>query len=428
MREKIRNITNNRFIRNVTILATGTAAAQAVALVSSPIITRIYGPEAFGLMGVFMAIVQIFVPIAALTYPIAIVLPRDDKNAKGLVKLSLYISIGLATFVSLVLLFFNNFIVNLFQIHEVSVFLFLIPLVILFSGLMQVSNQWLIRTKQFGINAKVAFIQSVVINASKIGIGVFNPIASVLIVLSALANGLRALLMIIFIRKSKYKQKMHPQEDQMTIKELAMKHKDFPLYRAPEVLVNSVSQRFPVLMLTSFFGPAAAGFYTLGNTVLQQPIRLIGESVGNVFYPRITEAAHNEESLTKLILKATFALGAVGIIPFGAIILFGPWIFSFVFGADWLMAGKYAQWIGLFLFCEFINKPSVRSLPVLSAQLFHLNFTIVILLVRLSALAIGYYIFSSDLIAIALFGIASAIMHIILILFVLKKSKAFDNK
>lgn len=424
----IKQIVNNSFIRNVTLLATGTAAAQFIGLISSPIITRLYGPEAFGIMGAFMAIVQIFIPIAALTYPIAIVLPKDDRNAVKLVKLSFYISLSLSFLIALILLIFNKPIIKMFKIQEVSSYLFLIPIIILFSGIMQICNQWLIRTKQFGINAKVDFFQSIIINSSKIGIGFFKPFASVLVVLSSLANGIRASMMMLFIKRSNYKYSSTNEEKRLSIKEVAKKYLDFPLYRAPEVLINSISQRLPILMLTSLFGPVAAGFYSLGNNVLQQPIRLIGESVGSVFYPRITEAAHNKESLSKLIIKATLALAGVGIIPFGTIIFFGPSIFSFVFGSEWIVAGKYAQWLGLFLFCEFINKPSVRSLPVLSAQLFHLMFTILTLIVRISALVIGYYKFSSDLIAVALFGSSSAIMHILLILLVINKSRTFDKK
>src|SRR5699024_7480955 len=156
-------------------------------------------------------------------------------------------------------------------------------------------------------------------------------------------NGLKALLMFLFIRKSDYKSPEDAKEQHHSITKLAKKHSDFPLYRAPETLANAISQRFPVLMLTIFFGPSAAGFYTLGNRVLQQPITLVGKSLGDVFYPRIAEAANNKENLTKLIIKATLLLGALGIIPFGFIILFGPWLFGIIFGSEWVVAGKYAQ-------------------------------------------------------------------------------------
>ena len=97
--------------------------------------------------------------------------------------------------------------------------------------------------------------------------------------------------------------------EKVSLKKLAKRYRDFPLFRAPQVFLNAISQSLPVLMLTSFFGPAVAGFYSIGRTVLAIPSTLIGKSVGDVFYPRISEAAHNGENLTKLIKKATLSLG-----------------------------------------------------------------------------------------------------------------------
>lgn len=423
MKSKLIKLSKKPFVRNVTILASGTAGAQAITMALSPIITRMYGPEAFGLMGSFMAIVSIVAPIAALTYPIAIVLPKRDQDAKGLIHLSLIITAILSMISLIILVLFNKQIVNIFNLKEIAIYLYLIPLVIIFAGFMQVAEQWLIRTKQFIINARVTFLQALIIDGSKVGIGFINPVASVLVVLTTSANGLKAVMMIMFARKSGYRTNTSLKDKNKSLKILAKENYDFPLYRAPEVFLNAVSQGLPVLMLTAFFGPASAGFYTIGRTVLNIPSSLIGKSVGDVFYPRIAEAANNKENVTALIKKATLALAGIGIFPFGLVILFGPFLFSFVFGSDWAIAGEYARWIALWSFFGFMNRPSVRSLPVLSAQRFHLIYTIIMLVTRLGVLAIGYYVYSSDLIAIALFGITGAILNFGLITITLKISR-----
>lgn len=428
MRRKIKVLTKKPFVRNVIIMASGTAVAQVISLVLSPIITRLYGPEAYGLMGVFMAIIQIIAPVAALTYPIAIVLPKSDRNAKGLIRLSLYISAVIAAVAALILLLFNQSIIRLFQLEGIAPYLYLIPIVIVFSSFLQVSEQWLIRTKQFGITAKVEFLQALVLQGSKAGVGFVHPVASVLVLLTASGNGLKALMMILYARRSNYKQTNDFHKNLMSIKELGKKHMDFPLFRAPEVFLNAVSQGLPILLLTSFFGPASVGYYSIGKSVLGLPSRLIGKSVGDVFYPRISEASKNGENLSKLIKKATLALGAVGVIPFGIVMLFGPWLFGIVFGNDWVMAGEYARWIALWNFFGFMNLPSVKSLPVLSAQFFHLKFTFFMLITRISVLALGYYVFSSDLLAIAFFGVSGALLNILLILITFQLSKKYDKQ
>lgn len=424
MLNSLKNFFKKTFVRNVIILVTGTAGAQIIAMLASPIVTRLYGPEAFGVMGTFSALISTIGPAAALTYPIAIVLPKRNKDAIGLMKLSIYITV-IISIISLIILFlFNRQITDVFNLEEISTYLYLIPFVILFAGLMQVTEQWLIRTKQFTINARVTVIQSFITNSSKIGIGLFYPFASVLVLLSVLANGINAVLMGLFIRKSN-RNILSDLKDVSREKmlKLAKKHNDFPIYRAPEVFLFSVSSSIPVLMLAALFGPASAGFYSIGRTVLRVPSGLIGQAVGNVFYPRIAEASNKGENLTQLIKRATLALGVVGIIPYGLVVLFGPFLFSLVFGADWTVAGEYARWIALGSFFMFMNHPSVRSLPVLKAQRFHLVYTIITLVIRASALAIGFYIFESDYVAVALFGLSDAIINIFLILITLRISR-----
>ncbi|WP_346243613.1 oligosaccharide flippase family protein [Shouchella clausii] len=417
---KIKSLTKSRFIKNVMIMVTGTAAAQAVSMVLSPIITRLYGPEAYGIMGTFMALLTVILPLAALTYPIAIVLPKKDAEAKELIRLSIYVSVIIAVFAAIMISLFDNFIAKLFGLNGLEVLLFLIPISILFSGLLQVTEQWLIRTKQFKITAKVTFLHALISQGGLVGLGFLYPYASILIITQSLREGIKFILMLL---SAKNIRGLFKKKGKYNLKQLAKKYYDFPVFRAPEVFLNGLSQSLPILMLTSLFGPASAGFYTICKTVLNLPTQLIGKSVGDVFYPKIAEAANNKEDLGSLILRATMLLAIIGVVPFAIIIIAGPWLFSFVFGPEWLTAGEYARWIAIWSFFGFINRPSVRALPVLSAQAFQLKYTIFMLLVRSIMLFIGYFVFLDDVVAVALFGVSGGLLNVGLILITLRISK-----
>lgn len=425
MKRKVMQIFKKRFVKNVMIVASGTVAAQAVTMALSPIITRLYGPEAFGVLGLFTAIIAVIAPLAALTYPIAIVLPKSDQMAKSVMRLSIYISLTLSVVSLIIILLFNSSISKLLNIEAISSFIFYIPLVILFSGILQVCEQWLIRKKKYRITAKVTFFQAVIFQGSKVGVGLYYPIAASLIILTVFSQLGKALMLLIGIRGTK--ELVNETEGSPSVVKALKKYKDFPLFRAPEVFLNSISQGLPIVVLTSLFGPASAGFYTIGRTVLSIPAQLVGKAIGDVFYPRISEAANNEENLTKLIKKATLLLTLIGIIPFGLIILAGPSLFIFVFGNEWGIAGEYARWISLWSFCAFINRPSIMALPVLSAQAFHLKFTILMLIIRIAALFSGYYFFGTDTMTVALFSISGAFLNVLLILLTIKKSSNFDE-
>lgn len=70
---------------------------------------------------------------------------------------------------------------------------------------------------------------------------------------------------------------------------------DFPLYRAPQIFINTLSQGFPVMILLSNFGPGIAGYYTIGKQILDAPVQLLGKAVQDVFYPKLNENAINKK-------------------------------------------------------------------------------------------------------------------------------------
>lgn len=389
----------------------------------APVITRLYGPEAFGMLGTFMAVLAVLTPVAALTYPIAIVLPKSDADAKILAKLSAVLALAVALITALVLLVGGDWIAQALSLEAIAGFLLLIPVAMVFSAYQQILTQWLIRKKQFKITARVAVFQALTVNSAKAGVGWFHPVGAALVVIAAIGQAFHALLLWTGM---KGRAEAHPRpEDGRTgsTRELAKRHRDFPMYRAPQVALNALSQSLPVLMLASFFGPAAAGFYALGKQVMGVPSALIGQSVANVFYPRITEAAHNKENLASLILKATGALASVGALPFGLIVLFGPWLFNLVFGAEWDVAGEYARWLALWMYFGFLNRPSVAAIATLGLQGVFLVYEIISVAIRMLALYFGFFVWGSDIWAVALFSVAGVFLNSSLIIATLIKSK-----
>src|SRR5699024_644971 len=119
----IERLLNSHFVRNVALVATGTAGAQAITMAFYPAITRLYGPEAFGMLGTFTAALAIVTPIAALTYPIAIVLPKKDDDARGIAKLSLLLAFFISLAVAVVLLFWGQAIARLLYLQAIAPYL-----------------------------------------------------------------------------------------------------------------------------------------------------------------------------------------------------------------------------------------------------------------------------------------------------------------
>jgi O-antigen/teichoic acid export membrane protein len=420
----IKNILKSTFVRNVAMIAGGTVIAQLVTIAFSPIITRLYGPETFGILGVFLSVTTLLSTVSSLCYVYAIVLPKEDKDGLSL----LYLSLKIAAIISLILvgimLLFRQYIAVLLNMEAVAPYLFLVPISVFFIALANGYDQWLIRKKNFKASSAITVVQSISLNGLKTGVGFFVPFASVLIGLSAFGNVLHAFLSWIFSHKSiKPIKKTMDHHNNGHSKNLAYEYRDFPLFRAPQYFIDSASRNLPIVLLASLFGPAAAGFYAVGVRVLTLPSAFIAQALGKVFLPRITEAVHKGENIQKHIIKATIGLALVGVIPYGLVVTFGPLLFSLVFGAEWVRAGEYARWVGLWLFFAFMNVPSVQAIAILGMQRWFLKYEIISSISKFIALILGFYVFKNDLYAVFLFSIVGAISYIFLILWVIKQSQ-----
>lgn len=425
VRAPLTRLAQKSLVKNVVVVSTGTAGAQAITMAISPVITRLYGPESFGLLGTFVAIIAVLTPIAALTYPMAIVLPQKDKDARKIARLSIAVGLGTALLAFLLLLLASEPLITVLKLDNVAPFLFFIPVVMLFATILQVTEQWLIRCGKFRATAQAGVIQSLFLNGSKVFAGLMMPLGGSLILVTVLGSLFHAWI-LSFVAKEK-KVKLNIFSEAWRVKDLgivAAKYKDFGLYQTPQAFMNAISQSIPILMLASLFGPVAAGFYTLAKSVLGIPSSLIGKSVGDVFYPRISNARSKNEDIFPLVSKATIALAAIGIVPFSIVVIWGPWLFSIAFGGEWSVAGEYSQWIALWLYTAFLNPPSVKAVMVLGKQKSALVINLCTLPLRALGLYCGYRFYESEVMAIALYclaGIGHNLVFIIYTLFVARK-------
>lgn len=427
IKNKLKLFWQSRLVKSVIVVASGTAGAQAIGMVFIPFITRTFGPEAYGILGTFIALTGVLTTIGALAYPVAIVLPESDNVAKALVKLSLLIATSISLLILGILWIAGDQIMSQLGANSLIGFMFFIPLVIFLTACQDAAQQWLIRKKAFKGIAQVSIAHSTINYGSQALAGLYAPVAGILISIHILAIAIRSAL-TSYIGKKITDTSIKDNGKVITLRKVAYEYRDFPLYRAPQAVLNAASQSLPILMLTSFFSPSIAGFYTLTRTVLALPATLLGSSVQSVFYPHFNEAVIAKNKTLPLLVKATVALAAIGVWPFLIVILFGPFLFKLIFGEMWLIAGQYAQWLSIWLFFGLINRPSVSSIPVFRMQHWFLGYEVCSILLRALAIYVGFFYFSNALIAIAIFSILGAGLNIYLIIKTFLAAIKFDRE
>ena len=89
---RISAIFQNEFIRNLVTLSSGTLIAQAIPMLATLVLSRLYSPSEMGEWGVFSSYASILAVIACLRYENAIVKPLRVLDAYNLSFLSIFMA------------------------------------------------------------------------------------------------------------------------------------------------------------------------------------------------------------------------------------------------------------------------------------------------------------------------------------------------
>lgn len=411
----------SRFLRNLTIVATGTAVAQAINIGASPIITRIYRPEAFGILGLFVSVTTILSSVSTLSYSHAINLPREDSDARKLFAVSVLVALIFSALLLTLFMVGSGVIVPRVPAKNPNWLLSLVPVVLISAAFSQASSHWLIRKQAFYVSSRIAVIVAFIQNLAKIGFGLRWATGLVLVSVSAAAGVLGALLFTSaagrtgafhgdHIRSTNGRAKLRQ------LQGVAGRYRGFPVYRTPQVLLNALTQNLPVIGLAAMFGPAAAGLFALSHRVLLLPSDILGKAVSQVFLARFAEAMHGREDLSRLVSRATLGLGLVGLGPLLVVVAWGQPLFGFLFGSDWVVAGQYAQWLSVLVFAHLIMRPSSQALLIQERQRYLLYWEAFQVAAIVAVLIVGGYIARSPLVTVAMYSGVRALFYGLLVI------------
>ena len=385
----------SEFVKNSAILTGGTGLAQLIPILISPILTRLFTPEDYGILGIFNSVVAVFAVMAAWGYDQAIMLPKLQKNSINLLALSLIASGITSLFLLLIFLLFNNSVANLLGNKQIAFWLFFVPLVVFFRGAYESISIWLNKNKEYKSIATTKVLTRTVTATGQILGGVAKIGAAGLIgsvVLGTITgNGL------LFIQhQKKLKEQTKKDISIPRIKYLFKRYKKFPTYYMPSSLLNSFSLQIPIFILSGFFMESVVGLYVLGHRILSMPLNVIGRSIGNVFYQQASSIKSEPDKLKNLAYKTFRSLILIGLLPLGILAGFGDIIFGFVFGENWIEAGKFAMVIAPWMILNFSSSPISRIITLKERQEWSLIINILLLLIRISPLIIGAVFLYSD--------------------------------
>lgn len=422
LRSFIQRLSKSRFVGNVLTVGGGIAAGHAIALVFSPLLTRIYGPAAFGVAAAFTTVLSILTPLATLGYANAIVMAVREEEARALARLSILCALIMCPVSLFIVHFGKPWLVRWAGLEGMPWVIYLVPLSLIISAFLSVANQAAIRNSLYKAKARAYVGSTLLTNIAKLAGGLLVP-SGVLLILFALAGSALNFLMQILGSPRQDILKIRYWFGFDGVKGVAWTQRDFALYRMPQSIIRAASIGLPVMLLTSMFGAGPTGQYAITVLMLGAPVMLLGDAVGEVFYQKITRAiADKSDAVYSLINKATLVLIVLGGIVFGIVVAYGDWIFPYFFGAQWSRAGQYSQWIALWMIAMLASRPAVSAMPALRLQGALLTYEVIVTAGRGIALYVGSKV-GDDLFSIAAFSIVNVVGYVLLMIAVFSRLK-----
>ena len=411
------------FLRHVAILFGAAATSQLVGILATPILSRIFAPEAFGLLALFLSYGTIVGTISCLRYDYAVMLPADDDEAASLLALSVLVATTVALLCAMGQWAFGDTLLRATGAAGLAPYFGLVPAFIWLTGISQAFRQWFARKERFGDLAAFQLLRGTTTPLAAIAAGLaahtgpagllFGRFVGLILQTAALGRA----LVQNFPRPLTAALRPAP------LWRAARRHWRFPLLDTTSVFVFNVGKEAPVFLFTLYLGETVTGYYGLTILVLQAPASMVLAAVGQVLF-QVASARHAAgEAIGGLLaetLRQTLTLATLPVVVLGAC---GPTLFAFAFGSRWREAGLYAAILSPWLLSFVLSNATAVLFRTLERQDLDLLANLALLVVRIGALWVGTQLFDSAVIAIALMSGASALVNFRRVGFLLRETR-----
>lgn len=413
----------NSSVRNFAKLFSANVVAQVIGLVVYPILTRMYAPEDFGLMNLFLSISGIVVIVSTAEYYNAIVLPKKESEGVWVAYLCTCILL-LVVGVTSISVFFADEIAQAFNTPALAKYYWLLPISILINGGWNILNYWHIRHTQYSSISKYQLSQSTFSAVAKIGFGHAGMVQGGLIYSMVIAPLLSLVIRIVALYHSGIKsQLLRPVWREISA--MAQRYKKFPLFSLPRSFVNMVAGQLPVLLLTPLFGAEYIGWWSMALLLGFTPINMITRSIYQVLYQHTTVRVHEHQPIGGYFRRFTLWVVVVGIPLFGVLYWLLPELTLWFLGEGWEMTSVYLRWMLPWLLCSILTASTGFLADIFFKQQIGFAFEILTAILRTAAVVIG--IWREDFtLAIICYAIGTAISILAQYIWLFSLIKRYD--
>lgn len=363
LKKSLRKANQSGLIRNSSILLSGNVVGQAIALLATPVITRLYSDAEMGILATILSVAGLLGTLATGRYEESIVVAREKKDAKLLFSFSFKL-LTVISLLSFGLLFLaKDSLFPLFKWEAIRDYWHYIPLIVWTTGVYALFSNAATRERKFAVMAKAGMLHNIINAALKIVFG-FLSFTRIGLILSSILSTLSSFAVYVPVKEYFRDTFRHTRKDEYRV---ALEYKEFPTYNLGRTFLSFFSYNLPFLVLPGFFGEAKLGLFSLSIMLLYRPIQLFSTSIFSTFFENTNTLIQNKQPIlpgirkywkvASLLFLPLFVIAGVVAIP----------VFGFVFDHDWAESGIYFQYLLPWMFMMIMVYP-LHYIPIVFRQ------------------------------------------------------------
>lgn len=370
-------------LRSIGVLASGSAATQALVVLLTPIITRLYTPSEYAAVVVYGSIVAIAAAVAGGRYESAVVMPINDaegeRDAVALVQLPVLLSLAFAS-IGLCFLAVLKLTGLPGALQSLGWWSLAIPAGVVLGVSTAALSAHATRGRDYATLARVAPQQKIVGSSTQIAGGLLQLGTSGLMV-GALAGQISGLWLLfrMFGRGAASAQLSAVKPDTKRLWEVARRYSDFPRISTWLALLNALAWNIQVLAISHLFNASEVGQYALAFSTITIPMSLFLTGVSQVYLREAASRVRDKTAAYSLANKSLIGLLAVSVPLFAALFMVAKFLLVPLFGPEWTQAGSLAVAMLPLLWARFLSTSISSTFSVYRRQTMLLAWQVVAL-------------------------------------------------
>jgi O-antigen/teichoic acid export membrane protein len=380
----IRRFTGSEFRRNTFTLITGTAAAQAIPIAAAPLLARLFSPTDFGILALFTGVVTVASVFGTLRYSQAILIPTDETDVIDLVVMCSWLSGIFALIIAIAMIPFEPRLAAWFGLDRLDWWIVLVPIAVLLTSLTTTFYLLCNWRRQYSTMANSRVVQWAVTTALQLAMGYWLGANALVLIAAGLVGQAAGFLVLLRQANTGTMRWRSP-----SIRALAIRFRDFPLFSLPADLIGNLSNQAPVFLLNSFFGTGVVGLFNITTRLLTAPITLLATSINQVAQERAAKHFAEHRECHVIYVRTLRLLLSLAVIPSLLLFALAPMLFEFALGREWREAGIYAQIMVPLFFLRFAASPLSFMFYIAEKQGTDLVWQIALLIVTVGTISAG---------------------------------------